>query len=82
MHTVLSMTLESNGALWNSPSASNLFAYFQFGFYRGLSFVRLWLLSQKMHILVTWCETLLNVYGFLMTAEDGYDSKSCWYFKT
>jgi hypothetical protein len=35
-----------------------------------------------MHILVAWCKTLLNISGFLLAAKDGYDSKSCWYFKT
>jgi hypothetical protein len=48
-------------------------------FYRRLSFV---LLSQKMNILVVWREALLNISGFLLAAEDGYDSKSYWYFKT
>jgi hypothetical protein len=35
-----------------------------------------------MHIYVPWREALLNISGFLLAAEDGYDSKSCWYFKT
>jgi hypothetical protein len=30
---------------------------------------------------VAWCEALLNISGFLLTAKDGYDSKGCWYFK-
>jgi hypothetical protein len=39
------------------------------------------LLLQKMHILMAWCETLLNICAFLLTVEDGYDSKSCLYFE-
>jgi hypothetical protein len=35
-----------------------------------------------MHILMTWREAFLNISGFLLAADDGYDSKSCWYFKT
>jgi hypothetical protein len=36
----------------------------------------LWLLSQEVHVLVSWCEALLYISGFLTTAEDGYNSKS------
>jgi hypothetical protein len=49
--------------------------------YRRLSFMLPLLLSQKMYILVTRCEALLNISGSLLAAEDGYDSKSCWYFE-
>jgi hypothetical protein len=45
-------------------------------FCRRLSFMLLWLLSQEVHVLVSWCEALLYISGFLMTAEDGYNSKS------
>jgi hypothetical protein len=60
----------------------NFFALCQFAFCQVLSFVLLWLLSQKMHILVTWREALPNVFGFLIAPQDGSDSESCWYFKT
>jgi hypothetical protein len=50
-------------------------------FYQRLIFMLLQLLLQKMHILMAWCETLLNICGFLLTVEDGYDSKSCLYFE-
>jgi hypothetical protein len=46
-----------------------------------LSFVLLLLFLEKVHVLVTWCEALHNISIFLLAAEDGYDSKSCWYFK-
>jgi hypothetical protein len=49
-------------------------------FCQRLSFVLLWLHSQKMHILVASCDALLDVSGFLLATKDGYDSKSCWYF--
>jgi hypothetical protein len=34
-----------------------------------------------MYALVTRREALLNIFGFLLAAEDGYDSESCWYFE-
>jgi hypothetical protein len=51
-------------------------------FYRRLSFVLPLLLSQKMYVFVTRREDLLNISGLLLAAEDGYDSKSCWYIET
>jgi hypothetical protein len=50
-------------------------------FCRRLIFVLLWLLLHKIHILVAWREALVNISGFLLAAEDGYDSKSYRYFK-
>jgi hypothetical protein len=47
-----------------------------------LSFVLPLLLSQKIYILVTRREALLNISSFLLAVEDGYDSKNCWYFET
>jgi hypothetical protein len=38
-------------------------------------------LTESAHF-VAWREALLNVSGFLLAAEDGYNSKGCWYFKT
>jgi hypothetical protein len=45
-------------------------------FYRRLSFVLPLLLLQKMYVLVTRREALLNISSFLLAAEDSYDSKS------
>jgi hypothetical protein len=65
-----------------------------FGFYDFLAFcqslysvligegsVLLWVFSQEMYIFVAWRETLLDVSGFLLTAEHGYNFEGCWYFE-
>jgi hypothetical protein len=43
--------------------------------------VLLWVFSQEMYIFVAWRETLLDVSGFLLTAEHGYNFEGCWYFE-
>jgi hypothetical protein len=43
--------------------------------------VPLWVFSQKMYIFVAWCETLIDVSGFLLTVKSGYNSEGCWYLE-
>jgi hypothetical protein len=43
--------------------------------------VLLWVFSQEVYIFVAWCETFLNVSGFLLTTKHGYNSEDCWYFE-
>jgi hypothetical protein len=43
--------------------------------------VLLLVLLQEMYIFVVWRETPLDVYGFLLTVEYGYNSEGCWYFE-
>jgi hypothetical protein len=39
------------------------------------------LFSQEVYVLVAWREALLNVFGLLLTAKDGYYAKGCLYFE-
>jgi hypothetical protein len=71
MHTILSGTLGSNGTFLDSPSTSMIFFVSCQRFYPVL--VRL--LSQKVYVLVSWHEALLNIFGFLLAAKNGYDAE-------
>jgi hypothetical protein len=35
----------------------------------------------KMHIFVAWGKTMLDVSGFLLTAENCYYAEGCWDFE-